>query len=77
MTLFGVASTLMLYNPSYSLAVGMENLDRTSEAIVKNYRFTRTQETIDDATGEVMRVSDKWESFGFDYFGKSVLVDLN
>jgi len=77
MTLFGVASTLMLYNPSYSLAVGMENLDRTSEAIVKNYRFTRTQETIDDATGEVMRVSDKWESFGFDYFGKTELDDLN
>lgn len=77
MTLFGVASTLMLYNPSYSLAVGMENLDRTSEAIVKNYRFTRAQETIDDATGETMRVSDRWESFGNDYFGKAELDDLN
>ena len=77
MTLFGVASTLMFYNPSYSLSVGMENLDRTSEAIVKNYRYMRSQQTIDDATGNVVSESDKWESTTSDYFGKAELDELN
>ena len=77
MTLFGVASTLMFYNPSYSLAVGMENLDRTSEAIVKNYRYMRSQETIDDATGNVVSESDKYEGTTSDYFGKAELDELN
>lgn len=77
MTLFGTASTLMFYKPSYSLSVAMANLDRSSEAILKNYRIMQYQQTIDNTTGKVVSEGESWQNYQSDYFGKSELDDLN
>ena len=77
MTLFGTASTLMFYKPSYSLSVAMANLDRSSEAILKNYRIMQYEQTIDNATGKVVSEGESWQNYQSDYFGKSELDDLN
>ena len=77
MTLFGTASTLMFYKPSYSLSVAMANLDRSSEAILKNFRVMQYQQTIDNTTGEVVSEGEPVQSYRSDYFGKAELNDLN
>ncbi len=77
MTLFGTASTLMFYKPSYSLSAAMANLDRSSEAIVKNFRATQVRQTIDNKTGELVDEGNQWGTSQSDYFGKAELDDLN
>ncbi len=77
MTLFGTASTLMFYKPSYSLSVAMANLDRSSEAILKNFRIMQYEQTIDNTTGKVVSEGEPWQNYTSDYFGKAELKDLN
>ena len=77
MTLFGVASTLMLYRPAYSLSMALENCERTSEAINKSYKYKGRSVTIDNSTGEVTNEGGEWEYSTDTYFGKSELEELN
>ena len=77
MTLFGVASTLMLYRPSYSLSNALANCERTSEAINKSYNFKSRSVTIDNATGDVVEEGSEWDSRTSTYFGKGELDELN
>lgn len=77
-TMFGVVSTLMFYDQSYSLAKAMENMDRTSESITKKYKYTGQYVTIDNSTGEVYETQgDKEERTSFTYFGEKEIKDLN
>ena len=76
-SMFGVASTLMLYNPAYSLADALKTMDRTSEAVVKKYNYVSKSVTIDNKTGEVYSESDAWENSSNTYFGVQELKDLN
>ena len=76
-TLFGVATTLMFYNPSYSLAQAMAGSERKSEAIVKKYKYYYTYKTIDNRTGEIISESDStYESTDDTLFGVSELASL-
>lgn len=75
--MFGVASTLMFYDPAYSLAKAMENMDRKSEAVTKNYRLTRTSITIDNATGEVTDRGNPYSTDDITYYGAKEVDDLN
>ena len=77
MTLFGAASTLMFYRPSYTLAMAMASSDRTSEAIVKKYNYVCRSETINNQTGEVVEGESTWEAKEEAYFGQSELEELN
>ena len=77
MTLFGAASTLMFYKPSYTLATAMQQSDRTSEAIVKKFNYSYRYETINNQTGEVSEEGNSWDSTEATYFGKSELEELN
>lgn len=77
MTLFGVASTLMLYRPAYSLSMALENCERTSEAINKSYKYKSHSITINNATGETTDSGSEWEYSSETFFGRAELEELN
>ena len=52
LTMFGVASTLLFYDPNYSLASGLANSVNDYEAIYKEYDYIRGRITIDNSTYE-------------------------
>ena len=77
-TMFGVVSTLMFYDPAYSLAKAMENMDRRSETVAKFYKYDSKSATIDNATGEVVESREYGTGLnGFTYFGAQEIKDLN
>jgi hypothetical protein len=50
--MFGVASTLLLYDPNYSLASGLENSSNDYETIYKEYELERGSYVYDNKTLE-------------------------
>ena len=76
-TMFGIASTLMLYDSAYSLSDALKSVDRTSEAVVKQYDYTSKSITINNKTGEVEREGSEYPGTGNAYFGVQELADLN
>ncbi|MBO4286390.1 MAG: FtsX-like permease family protein, partial [Bacilli bacterium] len=76
-TMFGIASTLMLYDSAYSLSDALKNMDRTSEAVVKQYDYNSKSVTINNATGEVEREGSEYPGTGDAYFGVQEVKDLN
>ena len=75
-TMFGVASTLMLYDQSYSLASAMSKVERNSEAVAKYYNYVEQWERINTKTGEVVEKDDPRNYSRFTYFGADEVKNL-
>ena len=76
-TMFGVASTLMLYNSSYSLSQAMATMKRQDEAVGKTYALTNRYVKINTRTGEVEDDGNPYTNNYFTYIGEKELNDLN
>lgn len=76
-TMFGVASTLMLYDSSYSLSKAMATMKRQDEAVGKKYELTSTYVRINNRTGEVENNGDPYTNSYYTYFGEQELKNLN
>ena len=75
-TLFGVASTLMLYDSDYSVAQALQDAGYPHLTINKMYTATITNYKENNFTGETERDSDQVRSYGT-RFGVSELSDKN
>ena len=60
LTMFGVASTLLLYDPNYSLASGLENSSNDYETIYKEYELERGSYVYDNKTLERKDSTNSW-----------------
>lgn len=77
--MFGVASTLLLYDPNYSLSSGLANSANDYEAISKEYPYTVVYETYDNATFELDKDENQssWTSTSHGHFSKEEINELN
>ena len=76
-TMFGVASTLMLYNSSYSLSQAMSTMQRRDEAVGKTYALTNRYVKINTKTGETEDDGNPYTNNYYTYVGEQELKDLN
>lgn len=75
--LFGLVSTLTMYNPSYSLQEGLKKSDITSDIVSKSYKYTSESYEINNATKEkkLSYSNDKGKSAA--RFGVSEVQGMN
>ena len=76
-TMFGVATTLMFYNPSYSVYKALEGTTRKSETLVKSYKYLNQNVNYNHQTGEIGKVTSEYETTGITPFGESEIEELN
>ena len=74
--LFGVVSTFMLYDPDYSISVGLQDAGYTSLKLNKTYVYTRTSMKVDNATGEETE-EYSYENENYTLFGVSEVTEKN
>ncbi|MCR4879656.1 MAG: ATP-binding cassette domain-containing protein [Bacilli bacterium] len=76
-TMFGVSSALMMYSPSKSIASGLAQEARRSEAVAKKYNYLRSYKTIRNRTGEVTEEGRSYEETSYTFFGIDEVKNLN
>ena len=74
--LFGVVSTFMLYDPDYSISVGLGDAGYKSMKLNKTFVYTRTSMRIDNATGEESE-EYSYDSEANTLFGASEVSEKN
>lgn len=75
-TMFGVLSTFMMYNPSYTIAYALQKSPNDYEQINKQMLYTDHYEQIDFRTGEVLS-SNTYDNSTRTRFGVSEVANLN
>ncbi|MCQ2795728.1 MAG: ATP-binding cassette domain-containing protein [Bacilli bacterium] len=75
--MFGIVSTLMLYNPNYSIREAMRNVDYKTETINKKYKYKSQSLVIDYDTGKTEIRYTSNEQTNSALFGIKELKELN
>lgn len=77
LTMFGVASTLLLYDPNYSLASGLENSSNDYETIYKEYEIESGSYVYDNNTLERKENSYSYTATSQGRIGQNEINELN
>ena len=75
-TMFGVVSTLMLYDENYSIRESMKKVDYIAETISKNYYYNLQEIKLGYKNGNTS-VNDYGRTKSLTKFGSQELIDLN
>lgn len=75
--MFGIVSTLMLYNPTYSVREAMKTVDYKTETISKKYKYQMQNIKVDYATGKETIDNTSSPAFSPTPFTTSELEELN
>ena len=75
--LFGVVSTFMLYDPSFSISEGLKEAGYADLVLQKDYSYIRTDVYVDNATGEERTEVDDETHTLATLFGASELAEKN